>query len=118
MEYVAFFFGILGLFAFLNQSSLKKRVADLEKQMRALSGTDYAKEMRSLHEAAQGLVGQTVKLGFREDEEDSDVLAAALGKGACTLVDVDSGWLLVRIEHHGVVKEKLLRLDALKSIGV
>jgi len=118
MEYVAFFFGILGLFAFLNQSSLKKRVADLEKQMRALSGTEYAAEQRSLYEAAQGLVGQKVRLGFREDEADSDVLAASLSRGACTLVDVDSGWLLVRVDHHGVVKEKLLRLESLKSIGV
>ena len=37
--------------------------------------------------------------------------------GTCTLLDVDSDWMLVHIEHHKVVKDKLIRVDCVSGIS-
>ena len=41
MEYVAFAFGIFGLCAFLELSSLKGRISKLEEQLTKTEGTSY-----------------------------------------------------------------------------
>ena len=117
MEYLGFIFGVFGLVAFLGLDSLKKRVRDLEKQMSALSGTDYATEKLSLMSAARGYIGQSVQLRFKEGEEDPDATIAAMKMGTCTLVDVDQDWILVHIEHNKTTQDKLIRLDSIQSIG-
>lgn len=117
MEIIGFIFGIFGFMAFISLSSLKGRVRSLEMQMRSLQGTGYAAEKASLREAARAYIGQPVKLSFKEDEEDPDVLLCNVKAGTCTLADVDEDWLLVRLEHNHSVKEKLIRLESLASIG-
>ncbi len=118
MGTLGFVFGIFGLLAYLQTSSLKSRIADLERQMRQIEGTDYAETKKSLAEAAKGYVGQNIQLGFKEDEEDPDVLVSNMKAGMCKLMDADEDWLLVRVTHHGAVREKLIRIDSIKSISI
>lgn len=117
MEYLGFIFGVFGLMAFVSLSSLKGRVRSLETQLRSLQGTDYAAEKSSLMAAARGYIGKPVKLSFKEDEEDPDVLTCAIKNGVCTLTDVDQDWLLVHMEYSKTVKDKLIRVDSVSSIG-
>ena len=117
MEYAAFAFAIFGFMAFMSLSSLKSRVRSLEAQMRSLQGTDYAAEKASLIAAAREYIGKPVKLSFKEDEEDPDALITGMKMGTCTLLDVDEDWLLVRIEHHKTVKEKLIRVDSVRGVS-
>ena len=117
MEYLAFAFGIFGFMAFMSLSSLKGRIRSLEAQMRSLQGTDYAAEKASLVEAAKAYIGKPVKLSFKEDEEDPDALFSGQKMGTCTLLDVDSDWLLVHIEHHKVIEDKLIRVDSVNGIS-
>ncbi|MBE6989747.1 MAG: hypothetical protein E7426_03245 [Ruminococcaceae bacterium] len=118
MEYVAFVFGIFGLVAFLEISSLKGRIRSLEAQLRSLSGTDYAAEKQSLIEAAKAYIGQTVRLSFSEDEKDPDAVLASIKMGTCTLLDVDENWLLVHIVHNKSSKDKLIRVDSVTGISL
>ena len=117
MEYLAFAFGIFGFMAFLSLSSLKGRVRALENQLRSLQGTDYAAEKASLIEAAKAYIGQPVQLSFKEDEEDGDVLLGGRKNGRCILTDVDQDWLLLHVEHNQLVRDKLIRVDSVRSIS-
>ena len=117
MEYLAFVFGVFGFLAYLNVSSLKSRVSELERQLRTVQGTGFAQEKQSLLTAARGYIGKDVALRFREDEEDPDALLAAMKMGRCTLLDADGDWLSVHIEHHGVSLDKLIRLDTVASLA-
>ena len=51
MEYAAFVFGIFGLFAYLQSSSLKKRVIALEEELAGIAGTSSFEERRALLDA-------------------------------------------------------------------
>ena len=117
MEYLAFAFAIFGFMAFMSLSSLKSRIRSLETQMRSLQGTDYAAEKASLIEAAKAYIGKPVRLSFKTDEEDPDALFSGSRMGTCTLLDVDEDWLLVHVEHHKSVKDKLIRVDSVKAIS-
>ena len=117
MEYVGFIFGIFGLLAFLEASSLKKRVAALEESLTKTRGTSFHEERQSLVAAAKDYIGQEVILGFKEDHGDVDVINYGNTKhGSNTILDVDEDWLLVRIEMPKGSKEKLLRMQSIQSI--
>lgn len=117
MEYLGFVFGIFGFIAYLSVSSLKGRVSELERQLRSIRGTGFAQEKQSLLAAARGYLGKDVALRFREDEEDPDVLMAAMKMGRCTLLDADEDWLLVHVEHHGAALDRLIRLDTVAALS-
>ena len=117
MEYVAYAFGIFGLLAFLNTSSLEKRLSRLEEQLTRTKGTMQYESRRSLEEASRKYVGMKVKLEFKEDFLDFDVINYGNTKhGSNTILDVDQDWLLVRIDTPKGSKEKLLRMQGVQSI--
>ena len=62
MEYAAFAFGIFGLFAFLELSSLKGRISKLEEQLTKTEGTSYHLSRQELLRAARSYVGKSVIL--------------------------------------------------------
>ena len=53
MQYAAFVFGIFGFFAYLELSSIKKRVAELERELTKMKGTSYHEDRTSLLKIAQ-----------------------------------------------------------------
>lgn len=118
MEYLAFVFGIFGLMAFLEASSLKKRVAALEESLTKTRGTPFHEDRQSLVAAAKGYIGQEVLLGFKEDHEDADVVSYGNTKhGSNTILDVDEDWMLVRIRTPKGEKEKLIRMGSVIRIS-
>ena len=118
MEYLAFVFGIFGLMAFLEASSLKKRVAALEESLTKTRGTSFHEERQSLVTAAKDYIGQEVILGFKEDHGDVDVINYGNTKhGSNTILDVDEDWMLVRIRTPKGEKEKLIRMGAVTRIS-
>ena len=117
MEYVGFIFGIFGLLAFLEASSLKKRVAALEESLTKTRGTSFHEERQSLVTAAKDYIGQEVILGFKEDHGDVDVINYGNTKhGSNTILDVDEDWMLVRIGTPKGEKEKLIRMGSVIRI--
>ncbi len=119
MEYLAFVFGIFGLMAFLEASSLKKRVAALEESLTKTRGISFHEERQSLVTAAKDYIGQEVILGFKEDHGDVDVINYGNTKhGSNTILDVDEDWMLVRIGTPKGEKEKLIRMESVERIGV
>lgn len=118
MEYLAFVFGIFGLMAFLEASSLKKRVAALEESLTKTRGTSFHEERQSLVTAAKDYIGQEVILGFKEDHGDVDVINYGNTKhGSNTILDVDEDWMLVRIRTPKGEKEKLIRMGSVTRIS-
>ena len=118
MEYVGFIFGIFGLLAFLEASSLKKRVAALEESLTKTRGTSFHEERQSLVTAAKDYIGQEVILGFKEDHGDVDVINYGNTKhGSNTILDVDEDWMLVRIRTPKGEKEKLIRMGSVIRIS-
>lgn len=118
MEYVGFIFGIFGLLAFLEASSLKKRVAVLEESLTKTRGTSFHEDRQSLVAAAKGYIGQEVILGFKEDHGDVDVINYGNTKhGSNTILDVDEDWMLVRIRTPKGEKEKLIRMGSVTRIS-
>lgn len=119
MEYAAFVFGIFGLFAFLELSSLKGRISKLEEQLTKTEGTSYHLSRQELLRAARSYVGKSVVLELKEDHEDVDVMSYGNSKhGTNTIVDVDDEWMLVRIETPKTSKDKLIRLESIERISV
>ena len=118
MQYAAFVFGIFGLFAYLEVSSLKKRIDDLEEQMRSTPGTQYAEAKESFVRVARQYIGRAVTLEMKEDELDQDVMMCWMKKGTCTLIDMDDDWMLVKTEYGKTVKTKLIRTRSVERIGV
>lgn len=119
MEYVAFAFGIFGLCAFLELSSLKGRISKLEEQLTKTEGTSYHLNRQELLRAARSYVGKSVVLELKEDHEDIDVMHYGNTKhGTNTIVDVDDEWMLVRIETPKTSKDKLIRLESIERISV
>ncbi len=118
MIYVAFIFAIFGLVAYLETSSLKRRVEKLEEQLAKTEGTPWHAERQSLQQAVRSCIGKTVKLELREDHEDVDIGIYGNGKhGTNTILDADDEWLLVRIESPKGVKEKLIRMQSIQRIS-
>ena len=119
MEYVAFVFGIFGLMAYLEASSLKKKVKDLEEQMTKIGGTSYREDRTALVKAAKTYIGKTVTLDMKEDHMDVDVVNYGNTKhGTITVTDADDDWLRVCIKTPKGEKEKLLRMGSIEGIAV
>lgn len=117
MQYAAFIFAIFGLLAYLELSSLKKRIAELERQLSTIQGTRYAAERSSRAAAVQSYIGRRVKLELKEDHEDVDVVMYGNTRhGSNTILDADEDWMLVRIDGPKGVKEKLLRLESIQNV--
>ncbi len=117
MQYIAYVFAIFGLLAYVELSSVKKRVFDLEGQLANMRGTTYAENKRSLANAVKEYTGRSVAIEFKEDHQDVDISMYGNTKhGKNTILDSDGEWMLVRIESAKGVKQKLIRLESVKSI--
>ena len=74
MEYAAFVFAIFGFMAYMQLSSLQKRVNELERALTSMNGTSYAKSREDLIAAARAYIGQNVRLELKEDCADADIM--------------------------------------------
>lgn len=117
MEYAAFVFGIFGLVAFLEVSSLKSRIDELERALTKMNGTTYHEERISLLSAVRGYVGQKVDIEFKEDHGDVDIMSYGNSKhGSNTIMDADEDWIFVHIESPKGDMDKLIRMESIKRI--
>lgn len=118
MVYAAFVFGIFGFLAYLEVSSLKKRIDDLERQLTTVEGTGYAEDRASLIKAASSYIGQSVILELKEDHQDVDITMYGNTKhGTNTILDIDEEWMLVRVESKKKTADKLIRIESIDRIG-
>ncbi len=118
MEYVAYVFGIFGLFAFCEVFSLKKRIVGLENALAKMEGSPLYESRMSLMRVASDYIGKAVVLRMKEDYTDVDVVTYGNTKhGSNTILDVDGDWVLVRIITPKGTKDKLLRLDGIEGIS-
>ena len=119
MEYVGFVFGIFGLLAYIQSSSLSKRVIALEEELAGIAGTSSFEERRALLEAIDAYIGKPVILDLKEDCEDVDIVMYGNSKyGTNTILDADGDWLLVRIDSAKGIKEKLIRAGSVQRISL
>lgn len=119
MEIIGFIFGIFGFFAYLQVSSLKRRIDILEQQITGVKGTTYEADRTSLMKMIRECTGKSVTIDLKEDFEDIDITMYGNTKsGTNTILDVDDRWMLVRTESKKGTKDKLIRLDSVQSIGV
>lgn len=119
MEYAAFIFGIFGLMAYMQVSSLKGRIDEMERQLTQMKGTSYHEDRTALAQAAKNYINKAVNIDLKEDHEDFDIMNYGNTKhGTNTILDADNEWLLVRIETTKAVKTKLLRMESIERISV
>lgn len=120
MEYIGYIFGIFGLMAYLQLSSLKSRVAELERALTSMKGSTFHERQRALSEAvAKSYIGNKVKIELKEDHEDVDIFNYGNTKhGSIEVLDADQQWLLVQIQSPKGSKKKLLRLESIESIAL
>ncbi len=119
MEYVGFIFGIFGIVAYVELSSLKKRVMALEEELSGIAGTTRFEERRALLGAVDAYIGKQVILDLREDCEDTDIMMYGNSKhGTNTILDADGEWLLVRVDSAKGSKEKLIRAGSIQRISL
>ncbi len=119
MEYIGFVFGIFGLLAYVELSSLKKRVTALEKELAGIAGTSSYEEQRTLLDAVGSYIGKQVALELKEDCKDVDIAMYGNTKhGTNTILDADGDWLLVRIDSAKGSKEKLIRASSIQRISL
>lgn len=119
MEYVGIVFGIFGLFAYLQLSSLKKRINKLEEELAGIAGTSLFEERRALLDAVETYIGKQVIIDLKEDCEDVDIVMYGNSKhGTNTILDADSDWMIVRIDSAKGSKEKLIRAGSVQRISL
>ena len=119
MEYVGFIFGIFGLLAYLQFSSLKKRVNALEEELAGIAGTSLFEERSALLNAVETYIGKQVVLELKEDCEDVDIVMYGNSKhGTNTILDADGDWIFVRIDSAKGSKEKLIRAGSVQRISL
>ncbi|MBQ4045155.1 MAG: hypothetical protein II627_01795 [Lachnospiraceae bacterium] len=122
MEYmgiIGFVFGIFGMLAYMEVSSLKRRVERLEEQLAATEGTEQYVARQAFVQAAKSYIGMKVKIDLKEDHEDFDIINYGNSKhGSNTILDADEDWLLVHIESPKGNKDKLIRAGSIKHIEV
>ena len=119
MEYLGFIFGIFGLMAYLQLTSLKGRISELERQLTGLKGTSYYEDRRALLQAARSYMGRKVRIELKEDREDTDIHMYGNTKhGSNQILDADEEWLLVRGETPKGSRDKLIRLSSVSRISV
>ncbi|MBR4471244.1 MAG: hypothetical protein IKS54_08060 [Erysipelotrichaceae bacterium] len=119
MEYLGFIFGIFGLYAYLQVSSLKNRISDLERELTKMKGTSYHEDRTALVKSVREYIGQKVNIDLKEDHEDVDIINYGNTKhGSNTVLDADNEWLLVRIETPKKTVEKLIRMESVERISL
>ena len=119
MQYIGLVFGIFGLLAYLQVSELKNRVKALERELSKMQGTSFHDDRRALLQAARQLIGQKVEIEMKEDHMDADIINYGNTRyGANTILDADDDWLLIRIDSPKESKDKLIRLESVKRIGL
>ncbi len=119
MEYVAFVFGIFGLMAYLQSSSLKSRIDQLERELTRMKGTSFNEDRRSLLQAIKTYIGRPVKIEFKEDSEDADVISYGNSRyGSNTILEADEEWMLVHISSPKGEKDKLIRMESVSRVSV
>ena len=119
MEYVGFVFGIFGLLAYVQLSSLKKKVNALEEELAGIAGTPSFEERRALLDAVETYIGKQVILELKEDCQDVDIVMYGNSKhGTNTILDADSDWILVRIDSAKGSREKLIRAGSVQRISL
>ncbi len=119
MEYIGFIFGIFGLVAYLEISSLKGRIDGLERQLTKIKGTSYHEDRTSLLKAASSYIGQNVNIELKDDHEDIDIISFGNTRhGSITILDADEEWLLIRIQTPKGNKEKLIRMESIDRISL
>ena len=119
MEYIGLVFGIFGILAYVELSSLKKKVATLEEELAGIAGTASFEERRALLDAVDQYIGKRVILHMKEDCQDVDIVMYGNSKhGTNTILDVDGDWLLVRIDAPKSSKEKLIRAGSIQRISL
>ena len=119
MEYVGYVFGIFGLMAYLQVSSLKKRIDDLERELTKMKGTSYHEDRSTLLSVAKSYIGQKVKIDLKEGHKDVDIINYGNSNyGSNTILDVDEEWLLIRVDSKNKSKNKLIRMESIERISV
>ena len=119
MEYIGFVFGIFGLIAYVELSSLKKKVAALEEELAGIAGTASFEERRALLDAVDGYIGKQVILDLKEDCEDVDIVMYGNSKhGSNTILDADDDWLAVHVATPKGEKDVLIRMQSIERISV
>lgn len=119
MECVGFIFGIFGFFAYIQLSSLKKRLTALEEELAGIAGTPLFEERSALLDVVEAYIGKQVIIDLKEDCEDVDIVMYGNSKhGTNTILDVDSEWILVRIDSAKGSKEKLIRAGSVQRISL
>ena len=119
MQYIGLVFGIFGLLAYLQVSELKNRVKALERELSKMQGTSFHDDRRALLQAARQLIGQKVEIKMKEDHMDADIINYGNTRyGANTILDADDDWLLIRIDSPKESKDKLIRLESVKRLGL
>ncbi|MCR5273056.1 MAG: hypothetical protein K6E13_08740 [Lachnospiraceae bacterium] len=119
MEYLGFIFGIFGLMAYLNNSSLAGRVSELENEIAKISGTSFERKHYDLVKIIKSNIGKKVKFDLKEDCEDVDIVMNGIDKnGSNTIIDTDGEWILVRTVNKKGCKEKLIRVSSVEKISI
>lgn len=113
MEYIGYIFGIFGLFAFLQVSSLKGRLVKIEEQLANMNGTSQYDERQSLYQHLLTCIGQHVELSLKEDYEDLEIRS-----GDTYIEDTDGEWVVVRIENKRGTTERIIRLAGISGISL
>ncbi len=116
LVYVALVFGLMGVFAFCSQSDLKKRIKRLEDELASTKGSSYALSKESLAKFARENIGQQVKISFKEDCWDSDVISYGNTKGKNVILDADENWILVEITTPKKTLQKIFRIDSIDGL--
>jgi len=118
MEYIGFVFGIFGLMAYLQVSSLKGRIDDLERELTSIKGTSYHEDRSALIRVTREYIGQNVKIDLKEEHEDFDIMNYGNTKhGSITILDSDEQWILIEIKTPKGDKKKLIRMESIENIS-
>ena len=119
MEVIGFVFGIFGLMAYLQVSSLKSRIDELERELTGMKGTSYYEDRTALVHAAKSYIGKKVTIDLKEDHEDVDIINYGNPKsGTITILDADGEWMLIHIVNNKKNITKLIRMEAVERISV
>jgi len=113
---LGFIFGLMGFMAFLSESDLKKRIKRLEDELSQIKGTSFSVSKESLAGIASGYIGKQVKISFKEDCWDPDVLTYGNTKGKNVIMDADDNWILVEITTPKKVILRIFRLDSIDGL--
>ena len=119
MEVIGFAFGIFGLMAYLQVSSLKSRIDELEREFTGMKGTSYYEDRTALVHAAKSYIEKKVTIDLKEDHEDVDIINYGNPKsGTITILDADGEWMLIRIVNNKKNITKLIRMESVERISV